>query len=661
MSHIFVSYSRNDMKAVDTMVARLEQDGFDVWIDRKDIRGGELWREEIVKAIHQSFAFLLIVSPESVISKNVGREVALAENTVSKFVPVFLAPVELPDALKYTLSAIQWIEYYRDPETKYFELVEALRAHQPKLVPSPERPTCETELVIRGLKLSKFEKEKREQLLDLIAVLTGTPREDLRLERLESGSVHVFITMPEETAYLLKTAALNRDPRLTDFGIHALRLSGDRDFVLLETGHIGPLPRGKLGGPWSTGGIALITTFLVSAILFSIVFARAQFSPITPPAVTNTFVPPTSPTETFTLTPTKLPTTTPVTPTISLVPAIYGPDPEDFPPGINTLTGLPACDPSLLKFPAVLVSITHFPASARPQAGLSFSPIVFEIYISEGTTRFLAVFYGECPHATVANSSGSLVDQIGPVRSPRRPYVHVLDSYQNSCLVYASASPDLFPFVRGCLSIYGADADDINSALITVTKMNELAQANVQPHRPFNYTGNMFSDIVPPSGQSANLIKVFYNDRNQTRWDFDPSSGKYLRAENNPSSPTQFIPATDRLTGKRLAFSNIIVMFAVHTALKPTVIDIDMGVGSVGDAYLFRDGKAIKIRWTTISEEYEKSTGLRRPIRFTDEAGNPIALKPGHTWVHVMSTASFVNEKGSDEWLARFYAPPGSN
>jgi hypothetical protein len=64
---------------------------------------------------------------------------------------------------------------------------------------------------------------------------------------------------------------------------------------------------------------------------------------------------------------------------------------------INPLTGLRVADPSVLQLPAVLVSISHFPVNARPQAGLSFAPYVFEIYITEGATRFLTTFYGEFP------------------------------------------------------------------------------------------------------------------------------------------------------------------------------------------------------------------------------------------------------------------------
>ena len=35
------------------------------------------------------------------------------------------------------------------------------------------------------------------------------------------------------------------------------------------------------------------------------------------------------------------------------------------------------------------------PVTARPQAGPAFVPWIFELYIGEGTTRFMGVFYGD--------------------------------------------------------------------------------------------------------------------------------------------------------------------------------------------------------------------------------------------------------------------------
>ena len=68
---------------------------------------------------------------------------------------------------------------------------------------------------------------------------------------------------------------------------------------------------------------------------------------------------------------------------------------------LNPLTGLPVEDPENLLLPPALVSVTNFPVSARPQAGLSFSPIVFELFIGEGMTRYLALFYGDYPRASL--------------------------------------------------------------------------------------------------------------------------------------------------------------------------------------------------------------------------------------------------------------------
>lgn len=674
MSHVFVSYSRKDSETVDHIVARLNKDGLDVWIDREDIKGGELWHESIVEAIDRAYAFVLMLSPSSLASDNVRKEVDVAEGSKRELVPVLLAAVKLPlpAKLRYQLAGIQWIEYYRNPKAKYRGLVEVLQAYRQKLGTDQAPVTREVELVLTGLDLSKLGDEEKEQLegkvLDLIANFTNTPRADLDLVRMAPGSVHAFVNMPADAAYQLKTAALNRNPRLIKFGIEALRLSSDRHFVFLKTGQIAALKSGKSGGRWFTGGGALMIALILSALIITVglplasTYVSSFFATATPTA-TNTFTPAPSdtPTTTPTLTPTLSPTRTPTETPTSQGPITYGPDPEDFPPGINPLTGRPACDSSLLKLPAVLVSITNFPPSARPQAGLSFSPIIFEIFISEGTTRLLAVFYGECPHAIFPDASGALADQVGPVRSGRLPYVHIRNLFQWSCLVYASATKELRELLRGCKIVYGRDAGDINSAFFDVTDMKEIAQANVRPSQPFNYTGNLFSDALPSGGQPADLLNVYYSYLNQARWTYDSHSGKYVRSENYPATPEQFTPATDRLTGQDLAFSNVIVMFAEHIVIEPTIIDIDMRIGTSGDAYLLRDGQVFRIRWTTVSGEYEQKTGLRRPIRFTDEAGNPIALKPGNTWVHVMTPySSSVDEQSPDEWLARFRPPAGA-
>ena len=239
MGFLFISYSRQDQKVVDFIASQLKGDGFEVWIDRENIRGGDLWREKIVKAIKTTDAFVLMLSPNSVTSDNVRKEVDLAETSKRGLFPILLASVEVPDKLMYQLSGIQWIEFHLNPEDKYRELVEVLRAHQKTLSAIPE--TRQAEVVLGAKSEKQFGEKEQEALIKLLARKTRASPASLQLAGVRAGSIHAFINMPADAAYALTTAALNRDKDLIKFGIDALRLDGEENYVLLRTGAIGPL------------------------------------------------------------------------------------------------------------------------------------------------------------------------------------------------------------------------------------------------------------------------------------------------------------------------------------------------------------------------------------------------------------------------------------
>jgi len=335
--------------------------------------------------------------------------------------------------------------------------------------------------------------------------------------------------------------------------------------------------------------------------------------------------------------------------------------PEQFLGGVNPLTGLPVNEPALLNLPPALISVSNFPVSARPQAGLSFSPYVYELYIGEGMTRFLAIFYGEYPQVSPQNNTVSTVAtnnqaEIGPVRSGRLPYQAIRQLY-NGFLVMASASAEVRNATGNSTNIYGSDSDDINSALIDVEDLQALAEEH-EKVREADLTGNTYDPSPPEGGRMAEKLWVFYNFYNQVEWIFDQSSGSYLRYQDKADGSGKFYPATDRLTGEQLAFDNVIVLYVKHEVLNSakTLIDFDL-LYTQGYAYLFRDGKVYPIFWSTIGAEYEKTTGRLRPIRFTDRNGNPIPLKPGNTWVEVVDMTTTLSESKSGNWKARFYAP----
>lgn len=354
------------------------------------------------------------------------------------------------------------------------------------------------------------------------------------------------------------------------------------------------------------------------------------------------------------------PAATAQAPTATPVPGAAQLGPDQFPAGVNPLTGLPVEDAGLLALPPAMISVTNFPVSARPQAGLSYSPYVFEVFIGEGMTRLLALFYGEYPEKPVASSpqSGQAIENgvIGPIRSGRLPY-ESLRSLYNGFLVMASASSEVRLQLGGSTNIYGSDNADINSALIDVTRLQDIAQANAKSKLP-NLTGNLYSQQPPQGGSSAARLWVFYNFYNQILWSYDPASGAYLRSQDKADGSGKFYPSTDRLTGEQLAFENVIVLFARHKALNSarTLIDLDL-LFTQNKAFLFRDGKQFPIFWNTISGEYEKQSGLLRPIRFVDANGNPVPLHPGQTWVEIVDVTATLSETEPGTWKARFYAP----
>lgn len=318
--------------------------------------------------------------------------------------------------------------------------------------------------------------------------------------------------------------------------------------------------------------------------------------------------------------------------------------PNEFPAGVNPLTGLPVKNVENLALSPALVSVTNFPTTARPQAGLSYTPFVYEMYIGEGMTRFLALFYGDYPQKNQDTGTGIALadDRVGPIRSGRLPYESLRKLY-NGFLVMSSGSSMVLPSLSSYNNVFGSDTTDINSAMVPATKLEEIATKNPTRLKNDALSGLQFSTAAPASGQAAGKIWIPFSYLNQVIWKFDAASGAYQRFQDNADGKT-FIQATDRLNKQPLAYSNVVVLFANHDAKRETLIDINLMYINKMPALLFRDGKMYKIYWTTANGDYEKRTGRVRPIRFVDEQGNPFPLKPGQTWVEMVQPGTPYNE-----------------
>ncbi len=108
---VFVSYSRRDAKFVERLVADLNQAGVVSWQDRTNIDAGDRWAKSIVEAVDNCDVLVLVLSPDSVVSSNVAREVALADDRQKRILPILIRSAKLTPALEYPLTGVQWVDF----------------------------------------------------------------------------------------------------------------------------------------------------------------------------------------------------------------------------------------------------------------------------------------------------------------------------------------------------------------------------------------------------------------------------------------------------------------------------------------------------------------------------------------------------------------------
>lgn len=89
MSHIFISYSREDYDYTRKLADHLMKAGFDVWIDDR-IEVGDDWWDKIDVAINDCSAFIVVMSSSAKNSRWVKREVLLAEKRNKPAFPLLL-------------------------------------------------------------------------------------------------------------------------------------------------------------------------------------------------------------------------------------------------------------------------------------------------------------------------------------------------------------------------------------------------------------------------------------------------------------------------------------------------------------------------------------------------------------------------------------------
>ena len=343
-----------------------------------------------------------------------------------------------------------------------------------------------------------------------------------------------------------------------------------------------------------------------------------------------------------TSTPTEMVGTAAPTPTSAPV------GPVNFPENINPLTGLYVVDPTILDRRPVLVKVANYPANGRPHAGLSFADMVFEYNIGAGANRFVGLYYGQD------------TDEIGPMRSGRLVDPQIVSLYEGILgmvgayvTVYDNITEILGDRVISGRSACPAICDDGRNIVISVFQGSDdndiIAEEHGVEQKRFTLEGMAFDPEPPTGGSDGSQATILFASSNRGEWRFDEDSGKYLRWIEDLTGPDlEMIPLVDRETDEQLAFSNVVVIFANHTELAPTLHEIDLWNAVGQEAVYFRDGQVFEGTWSTPNKN--------QPIQFFDQIGGTFRLKPGNTWVVIMGTSSVVTEDNGS-WTFDFRMP----
>jgi WD40 repeat protein len=115
---VFVSYAHGDKALVYPELRRIRSFGIRVWYD-EGIEPGSEWPEAIAAALNRAAAFVVMITPGAVASRNVRNEINAALRWGKPVFAVHLAQTELPKGLELQMGAVQAVMRWRMDEASY--------------------------------------------------------------------------------------------------------------------------------------------------------------------------------------------------------------------------------------------------------------------------------------------------------------------------------------------------------------------------------------------------------------------------------------------------------------------------------------------------------------------------------------------------------------
>ncbi len=125
---IFITYSSKDQQVARTICTALENRGLACWISSRNVKAGQNFQEQIVRAIRAARVMVLVFTANANNSNEIKKELALASQNNLVVIPVRIEDVAPNEAFAYEFATRQWIDLFEDWEKSMAELVELIAA-----------------------------------------------------------------------------------------------------------------------------------------------------------------------------------------------------------------------------------------------------------------------------------------------------------------------------------------------------------------------------------------------------------------------------------------------------------------------------------------------------------------------------------------------------
>jgi hypothetical protein len=106
---VFISYQHADADFAQMLCDELESQGVLCWIAPRNILPGDSWRDSIVTAVESTQVMALVFSSNTQISKQVKKELSIADECDAKMVPILIEDIDPQGEFKFQLTGTHWI------------------------------------------------------------------------------------------------------------------------------------------------------------------------------------------------------------------------------------------------------------------------------------------------------------------------------------------------------------------------------------------------------------------------------------------------------------------------------------------------------------------------------------------------------------------------